>query len=115
VTSSFPITCMLRAVWPDNTAKHAARASGLSVRTAQGWMSERFTPSAATLLRMAERNDNLRAELVRRLTEHRNDGMATHNQRMAQAPQDVLPDDGNALDGEGRQSHGPRHRMATEG
>jgi hypothetical protein len=76
MNASIPIACLLRSVWPDDTAKHAARAAGMSHRTAQGWMAERFTPSAATLLRMAERNDHLRAELIRRLQGNPNDGMA---------------------------------------
>ncbi len=108
MSASVPIACLLRAAWPEHTAKHAARASGLSVRTAQGWMSERFTPSAATLLRMAERNDRLRAELLARLAYmemERNGGTAAG----------VLPVDGDAPDAPRRKAHGPRTRVATEG
>ena len=75
MSASVPITCIFRSVWPRDTAKHAALAAGMSHRTAQGWLSERFTPSAATLLRMADRNDKLRAELVRHLTGTRNESM----------------------------------------
>lgn len=105
MTASVPIACLLRAAWPEHTAKHAARASGLSVRTAQGWMSERFTPSAATLLRMADRNDKLRAELVRRLMRNTDEQLAAG----------VLPVDGKQADEAGRQAHGPRARVAKEG
>ena len=105
MSASVPIACLLRAAWPEHTAKHAARASGLSVRTAQGWMSERFTPSAATLLRMADRNDKLRAELVRRLTGNTHDSMAPG----------VLPVDGNAADEARRQAYGSRVALAKKG
>jgi hypothetical protein len=105
MTASVPIACLLRAAWPEHTAKHAARASGLSVRTAQGWMSERFTPSAATLLRMADRNDKLRAELVRRLMRPTDDQMAPG----------VLPVDGGASVAPGGATNGPRAGVASEG
>ena len=105
MSASVPIACLLRAAWPEHTAKPAANAAGLSVRTAQGWMSERFTPSAATLLRMADRNDKLRAELVRRLTEQRDASMVAG----------VLPVDGEAAVSPRRKADGPRADLATEG
>jgi hypothetical protein len=58
---------LFRTVWGAGAAKQAARASGMSVRTAQAWMAERCSPSADTLLRMAARNEELRAELARLL------------------------------------------------
>lgn len=105
MSASIPITCIFRAVWPSDTAKHAARAAGMSTRTAQGWMAERFTPSAATLLRMADRNDNLRAELIRRLTEINNADMA---------PRD-LPVDGSAPPAASGAAHGQCDALASEG
>lgn len=108
MSASIPIACLFRAAWPSDTAKHAARASGLSLRTAQGWMSERFTPSAATLLRMADRNDKLRAELITRLAyleAQRNGGMAAG----------VLPVDGTAAHEEGDAPRRARARVAPEG
>lgn len=96
---------ILRAVWPRNTAKLAASAAGLSPRTVQAWLSERCTPSFATLARMAHRNDNLRAELIRRLTEINDDSMA----------QMVLPVAIEPADGEGQPRHGQRPPVAQEG
>lgn len=61
---------LMRATWPRHAAKHAARAADCPVATAKAWVQGRFTPSADTLLRMAARNDKLRAELLRRLGEH---------------------------------------------
>lgn len=62
------VSDLLRTVWPRNAAKHAARAAGASVRTAEAWMAARCSPSADTLLRMARENDALRAEIIRMLT-----------------------------------------------
>ena len=59
---------LFRAVWPRNTAKEAARCAGQSVRTAEGWLAGR-EPGSGTLMRMAARNDRLRAELLRALGE----------------------------------------------
>jgi hypothetical protein len=87
MTATVPITRLLRSAWPQHTAKHAARASGLSVRTAQAWLSERCTPSAATLLLMAHHNETLRRELIARLESH------THEE----ARQMVLPLEGAPL------------------
>lgn len=89
MSATIPIACIFRTAWPEHTAKHAAKAAGLSVRTAHGWMSKRFTPPASTLLRMADRNDKLRAELIKRIAlqqGYQNDGMAAGN----------LPVDGEA-------------------
>jgi hypothetical protein len=95
MTATVPITRLLRSAWPTHTAKHAARASGLSVRTAQAWLAERCTPSAATLLLMAHHNETLRRELIARLESH------THEE----ARQMVLPLEGAPLpvecDGDG--------------
>lgn len=108
MSATIPIACIFRSAWPQHTAKHAANAAGLSVRTAQGWMSERFTPSAATLLRMADRNEKLRAELIKRLAlqqGYQNDGMAAG----------VLPVDGSAPDATRKQAARPRDDLAKEG
>lgn len=73
-TTRLHVAGLLRRAWPRNTAKHAAGAAGLSVRTAQAWVAERFTPSAETLLLMAHRNDQLRAALMHALAEaHENE------------------------------------------
>jgi hypothetical protein len=61
---------LFRATWPRHTAKHAARAANGPVATAKAWVQRRFTPSADTLLRMASENQELRAELLRRLGAH---------------------------------------------
>jgi hypothetical protein len=68
-TPRLRVADLLRQVWPRDTSKHAARASGQSHRSAEAWITARCTPSADTLLRMAAHNDTLRAELVRILTE----------------------------------------------
>jgi hypothetical protein len=99
---------LMRAAWPKDTAKHAAIASGQSHRTAQGWLSERFTPSAATLLRMADRNDKLRAQLILRLALQQ----GYQNAPMAQG---ALPVDGDALPDARRPADGPRASLADEG
>lgn len=59
---------LLRAAWPQHTAKQAARAADGSVRTAEAWVAGRCSPSADTLLRMARRNDQLAAQLAAALT-----------------------------------------------
>lgn len=63
------IAALLRAVWPKNTAKHAAAAADRSHRTAERWVQGRDVPNADILLRMARRNDEMRAELARLLGE----------------------------------------------
>lgn len=63
-TTVFSVSALLRAVWPINTAKMAARAAGRSYRTVEDWLSDRCCPSAETLVRMARENAALRAELI---------------------------------------------------
>jgi len=58
---------LFRDTWPKHTAKHVARAADGPVATAKNWVQRRFTPSADTLLKMAAENQELRAELIRRL------------------------------------------------
>ena len=102
------VSDLLRSVWPLHTAKHAAAAAGQSYRTAEGWVSERCTPSASTLFRMAERNDRLRAELLTRLAYlemERNGGTVAR----------VLPVDGEAAVSPRRKADGSRARVAKEG
>lgn len=99
---------LLRAAWPISTAKHAASASGQSYRTAEGWLSERCTPSAMTLFRMAERNDRLRRELLTRLAymeAERNEGTLAG----------ILPVDGSDAHDARRTGDGSRHVVAKEG
>lgn len=104
----FRVSDLMKAAWPANTAKHAATAAGQSYRTAEGWISERCTPSASTLLRMAERNDRLRAELLTRLAYmemERNGGTQARN----------LPLDGSVSHDARRARDGSRHPLASEG
>lgn len=108
MSASVSITCLLRNAWPEHTAKNAARASGLSVRTAQGWLAERFTPSAATLLRMAERNDTLRGELLALLTQMERDT----NAGLAAG---VLPVDGTSPHATRNAPAQPRNPVAPKG
>lgn len=61
---------LLRAVYPQHTAKRTAALGGLSYRTVQDWLQRRCCPSADTLLRLAAENEELRAELLRRLGGH---------------------------------------------
>ena len=99
---------LLRAAWPASTAKHAAAASGQSHRTAEGWISERCTPSAVTLFRMAERNDRLRRELLTRLAymeAKANGGTVARG---------VSLERGDAA-APGQEADGPRHGVASEG
>lgn len=61
---------VLRAALPRRHRAHAvARAARTSVDTARTWLSERFTPSADTLLRIAAENRAVRLELIRTLQE----------------------------------------------
>jgi hypothetical protein len=50
-------------------AKHVARAADCPYETARGWVKGRTSPSAATLLRMADNCDRLAAALERRISE----------------------------------------------
>lgn len=72
-----------------HATKRAARDADAPVGTARGWLAGRFVPSTSALIRMAQRNDRIRAELIRRLesTPHEVTG-----------PGD-LPLDGGALPG----------------
>ena len=74
---------LLSAVWPRNTAKLAARAAGVSARTAEAWTTGRRSPAADTLLRMAERNDAFRDALVARLVSARADRAADAERKAA--------------------------------
>lgn len=105
MNGSITIAPILRSAWPQNTAKHAARALGVSVRTVHGWLAERCCPSVSALLAMADRNDKLRAELIRRLQGNLDEGMA----------QGVLPLDGGASFAPRRAADGSSHRVAKEG
>ena len=70
---------LLRAALPTHTAKRTAAAGGLSYRTVQDWLQRRCCPSADTLLRLAAENEDLRAELLKRLG-----GYGLDHQSMAQ-------------------------------
>lgn len=67
------VSDLLRRVWPRDTAKLAASEAGLSVRTAQAWMSDRCSPSWDTVLRLAAKNDALRREIIQALQEPQNE------------------------------------------
>ena len=63
-----PHMCVLLAeAYPQNTAKLAARAAGVSHRTAEAWTTGRRSPAADILLRMATRCDAMAAALERYL------------------------------------------------
>lgn len=66
-TAVLTLADLLRAAFPLHTAKRTAAAGGLSYRTVQDWLQRRCCPSADTLLRLASENEELRAELLRRL------------------------------------------------
>jgi hypothetical protein len=55
---------LIRTVWPTDTAKHAARCSGQSVRTAESWARGASSPLADTALRMAFRDEGFRAAFL---------------------------------------------------
>ena len=65
------ILALLRDAYPRHTAKRAASAADVPLATAKAWACGRFTPSAETLLRMAERCDQIAAALQRRLDARR--------------------------------------------
>lgn len=104
MSATVEITGLLRSVWPRHTAKHAARHAGMSIRTAQDWLSARATPSAATLIRMARANDALRAELIRSL-----EGQHEEPRQM------LLPLDGAAMPARGHAQGGRGSTLASEG
>lgn len=103
ITRLLRVSDIFRTVWPQHTAKHAAAASGLSLRSAQAWVAERCTPSAATLLLMAHRNDQLRAALMRELAE------ADQHEADVQM---VLPLDGDEADPTRHEARREGHQMA---
>lgn len=105
MNASISIAPILRNAWPDHTAKHAARALGVSVRTVHGWLAERCCPSVSALLAMSDRNDKLRAELIRRLQGNADDGMA----------QGVLPLAGGGAAAPRHAAAGSRDSLAPEG
>lgn len=61
---------LMRAAWPRHTAKLAARAAAAPVATAKRWVTDKATPSATTMLRMARECERLRGELLRELGGH---------------------------------------------
>lgn len=81
-TTGFSLGALLRAAWPADTAKHAARAAGKSYRTAEDWIADRFCPSSRTLLAMAEADDRLRAELISILSK----GLNPHAPSLEEGP-----------------------------
>lgn len=67
-----PRMCGLIAeAYPRDTAKLAARAAGVSHRTAEAWTTGRRSPAADVLLRMAARCDRMAAALQRNLDARR--------------------------------------------
>ena len=67
-----PRMCGLIAeAYPRDAAKHAARAAGVSHRTAEAWTTGRRSPAADILLRMAARCDRMAAALQRELDARR--------------------------------------------
>lgn len=94
-----PFAAALKRVWPRHTAKNAALVARASVRTAQAWLADRATPSLPTLLAMAERDDNLRAELVRLVMETADVGtlgqmVGAETRRDAASQGDTVPGQG---------------------
>jgi hypothetical protein len=77
---------LLRAVWPRNTAKAAARAAGVSHRTSGKWVYEGNVPSADTLLTMIAESQELREELLHRLGEAGYAGTEHKDTRRTMAP-----------------------------
>ena len=58
---------LIREAYPEHGAKLAARAAGVSHRTAEAWVSGRRDPSASALLRMATTCDKMAAAIERLL------------------------------------------------
>lgn len=58
---------LLREAYPEHTAKHAARAAGVSHRTTEAWVAGRREPAGSVLLRMADACDRFAAVLETRL------------------------------------------------
>jgi hypothetical protein len=87
-TESAWIHALIAASYPGRHAtKRVARDAAVPVGTARGWLSGRFVPSTAYLLRLARENEQLRADLIRKLESHIDEVMG----------QGVLPLDGEAL------------------
>ena len=80
---------LLRSAWATHTAKRAARAADVPVETARNWLRGRARPLAETLLRMAERDEQLAEALARRLADAR-------RYRAAQDPRPDVPGSGAA-------------------
>ena len=83
--TGFSVSALLRAVWPTNTAKHAARVAGISHRTVEDWLAERCSPSSARLAAMIEADNRLKAELIAILTK----GLPTHAPSLEEGPASV--------------------------
>ena len=94
-----PFSSVLKRVWPRHTAKHAAAVAQSSVRTAQAWLADRCSPSIPKLLEMAQRDDNLRAEMVRLLMETADVG--TMDQMAGAAPGHQVSTQGSLASGRG--------------
>jgi transcriptional regulator with XRE-family HTH domain len=72
VSGSTPRLCVVLAdAYPRDTAKLAARAAGVSHRTAEAWTTGRRSPAADVLLRMADRCERMAAALQRNLDARR--------------------------------------------
>lgn len=65
----FPPLC--REAWPRHTSKKLAAALGCPVETARNYVRAKSLLSADALMRAADRDDALRAALIRRLTDAR--------------------------------------------
>ena len=105
MSASVSITPILRASFPGHTAKHVARIAGVSVRTVHGWLAERCQPSSSALLRMADRNEEMRKQLILRLVQQQGYSDAGMGQG-------VLPLDGGPAAAPGGADDGSRPRMA---
>ena len=62
-------SALLRRVFPKHAAKLAASAAGRTVRAAEAWLADQATPSWATILEMAAKNDAMRKALIQALQE----------------------------------------------
>lgn len=82
-----PRMCGLIAeAYPRDAAKHAARAAGVSHRTAEAWTTGRRSPAADILLRMAVRCDRMAAALQRNLDARRAATTADSRSHESRAP-----------------------------
>lgn len=66
-SESASVARLLRDAYPRHAAKQTARAANVPLATAKSWVAGRFTPSAATLLRMADACDLIAAAIERRI------------------------------------------------